>query len=359
MNTLLQFNPFNTNLSSILSRFFSLKLTLRVYIGTAITFSMLLSTVRTLRFIRKRFLRSNRPQRILLLRHGESVGNMDVKAYQRVPDPQIPLSKKGVLQAKELGIRIKEKIGQSKCLVYVSPYLRAKQTAEIALRALNRDQILCWVEDPRLREQEFCGSFQHPDNMPYEERLRYSKFFFRFPNGESAADVYDRITMFLDSLHRDFTKHTSRDDVVLIFSHGLTNRLFIMRWLHYEVATFEKTRNPPNASMLELVRKRHVPPQQGETYMITEESLRILFSDDLLKNYTGGDKVERLRVPLRRRRGSSWQEQDTPSWVEDDGQQQQQQQQQQLSPLQLSQTQAQQQSSGSNNSSTVCIVGES
>lgn len=25
-------------------------------------------------------------------------------------------------------------------------------------------------------------------------RLRYGRFFYRFPNGESAADVYDRIT---------------------------------------------------------------------------------------------------------------------------------------------------------------------
>jgi hypothetical protein len=25
-------------------------------------------------------------------------------------------------------------------------------------------------------------------------RIRYGRFFYRFPNGESAADVYDRIT---------------------------------------------------------------------------------------------------------------------------------------------------------------------
>lgn len=27
-----------------------------------------------------------------------------------------------------------------------------------------------------------------------EVRRRYGRFFYRFPNGESAADVYDRIT---------------------------------------------------------------------------------------------------------------------------------------------------------------------
>lgn len=28
------------------------------------------------------------------------------------------------------------------------------------------------------------------------ERLRYGRFFYRFPHGESGADVYDRMTVF-------------------------------------------------------------------------------------------------------------------------------------------------------------------
>lgn len=28
------------------------------------------------------------------------------------------------------------------------------------------------------------------------ERLRFGRFFYRFPNGESGADVYDRMTIF-------------------------------------------------------------------------------------------------------------------------------------------------------------------
>jgi hypothetical protein len=32
-------------------------------------------------------------------------------------------------------------------------------------------------------------------------RLRYGRFFYRFPNGESAADVYDRITGNAQNLH--------------------------------------------------------------------------------------------------------------------------------------------------------------
>lgn len=40
------------------------------------------------------------------------------------------------------------------------------------------------------------GNFQDREKMRMEKeiRLRYGRFFYRFPNGESAADVYDRIT---------------------------------------------------------------------------------------------------------------------------------------------------------------------
>jgi len=37
----------------------------------------------------------------------------------------------------------------------------------------------------------------------YEQRLKYGRFFYRFPDGESAADVYDRMTMFQDHFVRD------------------------------------------------------------------------------------------------------------------------------------------------------------
>ena len=35
------------------------------------------------------------------------------------------------------------------------------------------------------------------------ERLRFGRFFYRFPNGESGADVYDRMTIFEDHMIRD------------------------------------------------------------------------------------------------------------------------------------------------------------
>jgi hypothetical protein len=43
----------------------------------------------------------------------------------------------------------------------------------------------------------FAAVLQAPGQQAYnyEQRLKYGRFFYRFPDGESAADVYDRMTM--------------------------------------------------------------------------------------------------------------------------------------------------------------------
>ena len=254
-------------------------------------------TARILVRFARRNLMSNRPQAIIFIRHGESEGNLDTQRYSTTPDALIKLTPAGVQQAKELGTRLKERLRGRHLLVYVSPYARTRQTARIALAEL-KSQVKLWVEDPRLREQEFSGSFQR-DRVPYEERIRYGKFFFRWPGGESAADVYDRASLFLDTLHRDFSKHTARNDVVLVFTHGLTARVLLMRWMHFSVETFELTSNPPNCGCLELVRTMY---NGAQAYRITDATAKVLFP--------GLDEEARRGhiMPRRERRSSSWQE---------------------------------------------------
>lgn len=59
-------------------------------------------------------------------------------------------------------------------------------------------------EEVQLREQDW-GNFQEADAQARNaaERLQYGRFFYRFRDGESASDVYDRLTIFQDHLVRD------------------------------------------------------------------------------------------------------------------------------------------------------------
>ena len=82
-----------------------------------------------------------------------------------------------------------------------------------------------------------------------KQRDNFSTFYYRIPDGESGADVYDRLSTFLETLHRDFNKPNYPQNT-LIVTHGLTLRLFLMRWFHWTVEEFENLRNPYNCQVV-------------------------------------------------------------------------------------------------------------
>ena len=76
----------------------------------------------------------------------------------------------------------------------------------------------------------------------WQERANYGHFFYRIPNGESAADAYDRISGFNESLWRSFGESDFASVCVLV-THGLMTRVFLMKWYHFSVEYFEDLRN--------------------------------------------------------------------------------------------------------------------
>ena len=138
------------------------------------------------------------PKRIFLVRHGESEGNVNESAYCSIPDWKIPLTEKGYSQAKEAGRKIKKIVGDAPLYLYCSPYLRTKQT----LHAMNFGEcsnIIGAKEEPQLTEQQF-GNYQRTADMESykKERRNFGIFYYRFPQGESGLDVYNRVTALID-----------------------------------------------------------------------------------------------------------------------------------------------------------------
>ncbi|WKA02947.1 hypothetical protein VitviT2T_021093 [Vitis vinifera] len=196
------------------------------------------------------------PKRIILVRHGESAGNLDGTAYTTTPDHQIPLTPQGLVQAKQAGERIRQIVsGLSrdwKVYFYVSPYERTRSTLSEIGRSFSKKRVIGVREECRIREQDF-GNFQVEERMKVvkETRLRFGRFFYRFPEGESAADVYDRVSSFLESLWRDIDMNRlhnepSSDLNFIIVTHGLTSRVFLMKWFKWTVEQFEGLNNLGN-----------------------------------------------------------------------------------------------------------------
>jgi len=205
-----------------------------------------------------------KPKRIILIRHGESEGNVDKTIYSIKPDYTLTLTDTGIQQAQETGQKLSEILKDESTFFYVSPFWRTRMTFEEIAKSLDSDKI-DWREEPRIREQEW-GHLRSTqiNNQINEDRDSYGTFYFRIPDGESGADVYDRVSDFLNTVYRDFEKPSFPENVIIV-SHGMTIRLFLMRWFHWTVEHFETIANLKNCEIITLIR------QDDNKYELDEE----------------------------------------------------------------------------------------
>lgn len=195
-----------------------------------------------------------KPRLIIIIRHAQSEGNKDKTIHQNTPDHKVSLTTEGHEQAKKAGEKLRSLLREDDTLhFFISPYKRTRQTTEGILETLcsnepapspfQRHHIKVY-EEPRIREQDF-GNFQpggEETERLWRERASYGHFFYRIPNGESGADVYDRVSSFNGSLWRRFSEDQMASVAVLV-THGLCSRVFLMAWYHYSVEFFEDLRN--------------------------------------------------------------------------------------------------------------------
>ncbi len=193
-----------------------------------------------------------KPKRIILVRHGESEANADWSKHGSVPDYPLRLTEEGQAQAFHAGTEILHLTEGDRVTAYVSPYYRARQTFGAIAEVLGFE-IGGATEDPRLREQDWGHLRTEAEGEVINTtRDEYGTFFYRIPDGESGADVFDRVSTFLETLHRDFEKDNFPNNC-LIVTHGLTLRLFLMRWFHWTVEEFEAVRNPRNGQVVVMI----------------------------------------------------------------------------------------------------------
>lgn len=161
------------------------------------------------------------PDRLWVVRHGESSGNVarDAAHEARLArintdgrDVDVPLSPLGVEQSRALGHWFAQMPPEQRPeVVLTSPYRRARQTAELihAAGGLPVDAA-DFVQDERLREKEFgildrLTSRGIRQEFPEQAEFRrvLGKFYHRPPGGESWCDVILRLRSALDtvSLH--------------------------------------------------------------------------------------------------------------------------------------------------------------
>ena len=191
-------------------------------------------------------MRQNWPERLWLVRHGQSQGNVARDAADEaglheididVRDVDVPLSELGRRQAEATGDWFASLPPDERPdVILCSPYLRARQTAEAICRAgaLARGQAKPII-DERLCEREF-GIFDRLTTIGIRERFpeeaahrrRLGKFYHRPPGGESWADVILRLRSMLNTINLHYC-----DRRVLIVCHQVV--VFCMRYILEEL----------------------------------------------------------------------------------------------------------------------------
>jgi len=194
---------------------------------------------------------------IKLVRHGESRANTGELLAHEVGDHAISLSDQGHEQARRVGAELGADFVR-RALIYVSPYRRARETLQgilagsgVSAEELAQQRI---YDDPRLREVEHG---YEPIEPQEELRKTHGWFYYRFRGGESPADCYDRTSSFLESMMRQVERKSA--DSVLIVTHGLTIRCFVMRFLHLSVEDFDTLANPVNCAVVTIADRDHLP----------------------------------------------------------------------------------------------------
>lgn len=258
-------------------------------------------------------------KRVLLWRCGHHAARLDKKYLIHSQDWRLPLLPEGLEASREMGVNLSELIGDEPVYVYYSPYIRAREAMKAVLEGLEegkkarleREQQqmihkkikrgagpeaaahlsiptspsassassssilssqICGIrEDARLRGGDF-GRYNDVNEFFHhlEQCEKYGPFFYRFPHGESGADVCDRVTSFIGSFQRERLE-LKPDTNVLVITHDIVIRMFIKRWFHLNVETFHQMRSMPPSSLLTLSREHH-----QSSFRLNEECVEML-----------------------------------------------------------------------------------
>lgn len=233
--------------------------------------------------------------KITLIRHGESLANTrEVKPHE-YGDFRIPLTKKGVEQARAVGAANFTADEMIQSLVYASPYLRTRQTLEnlfAGIKGFNEmrksenypkynGHTFKVYEDVRIREID-RGYEAHDEDLI--RRKHYGWFYYRFPAGEAPADCYDRVSTFLESMMRQVERRPgsngAKRDVVIV-THGILIRCFVMRFMHLSVEQFDTLDNPRNCDCITIANRYTMQNPQFVSGTWGIEGLRVRDPDFL------------------------------------------------------------------------------
>ena len=248
------------------------------------------------------------PAELVLVRHGESVGNLAATAAGQqglarldldYRDPDTPLSDNGIAQAEALGRHVAKSRAEARPdVVLGSPYVRAASTMEHVLGAWRGAPTP--VFDERLRERDL-GLFDGMtgqgirDTYPEEAARREAmgKFYYRPPGGESWTDVVLRVRSVLGDVRETYAGRR-----VWVFTHQAVIMAF--RYLLESLTEQELLRIDGSTPLANCSLTTYRPTDGGDLRLVTYGDVEHLETSEVEPTHeephglgrvtTGGDR---------------------------------------------------------------------
>ncbi len=190
-----------------------------------------------------------------LVQLAESIHRQIRESFGPFSDFTTPITENGRWQAMQTGKALREMTEKAPDVVYISPYLRTRQTYEEILSQWPALRDAPVVEEERIREQEHglstlyndwrIFSVKHPEQAALHKQM--GPYYWRHPQGESVCDVRERGRDFLGMLTRE---HANED--VFAVTHHLTilsTRANLERWGQAEFIDEDENRKPFNCGV--------------------------------------------------------------------------------------------------------------
>ncbi|MDD2627854.1 MAG: phosphoglycerate mutase family protein [Clostridia bacterium] len=213
---------------------------------------------------------------IYIMRHGISEGNLrKVDSNKYTIDSSIKLAEQGISDVKKAGQFLSKEVSDE-TVMWVSPFLRTRQTAEVILNKLECEGIkgIQYKEEPNLIEEDFGNfDFHFYDKWKYisphswmVNQAKYEdpvgRFYARMEGGEAPIDAYNRMAMFvMTRLERSNYKNN------IIVTHGLASMLLITFLLEKPVEFLFTESLPQNASIRKVSCKNGIYLDGGYVFI--------------------------------------------------------------------------------------------
>lgn len=215
---------------------------------------------------------------LYLIRHGESKLNTRENYNDKLPDNKVGLTENGIDQSYKAGIFLDSYLKENgvdieNAVMWVSPFLRTRQSAQIINSCLGIDDIR---EDYCLIEQNyglFSNRSMKRNKLLFEDEFKFydnycqndGKFYAKIPQGESPMDVALRTRLFLEMIRSE------KKNPVFVVSHGTTIKTIVMNTFNYSPEWFNAEPTMQNCS------------------------IRIINKDAMVDDYIYGGKKKRLQ----------------------------------------------------------------